>query len=138
VDPRWLKAGATWALPRDAKAEAEERESGDIFLTMGSAIGGIGMWLKVLPLCWAALGLALVSLGTRRADGNYKWQQFMMALTFGAAGVATIIIGEYRPAAAAAMAARPNPFYGLLKGIGMPVDAALESVNVALRAVGLK
>jgi hypothetical protein len=138
LDARWQKPGASWAPPRDAKEEAEERESGDMFLTLGSALGGIGMWLKVLPLCWAALVLALVSLGSRRADGSYKLQQFVMALVFGAVGVATIILGEYRPAAAAAIAARPNPLYGLLKGVGLPVDAALGSVNQMLKAVGLK
>jgi hypothetical protein len=74
----------------------------------------------------------------RRADGSYKLQQFVMALVFGAVGVATIILGEYRPAAAAAIAARPNPLYGLLKGVGLPVDAALGSVNQMLKAVGLK
>jgi hypothetical protein len=82
------------------------------------------MWLKVLPLCWAAILLALASLGSRRADGNYKSQAFVMAFVFGVSGVATIILGEYRPAAAAAIAARPSPIYGLLKGVGLPVDAA--------------
>ena len=81
--------------------------------------------------------LALVSLGSRRV-ATFKAQQFVMALVFGAVGVATIILGEYRPAAAAAVAARPHPFYSLLKGVGLPVDAALGVVEQGLRAVGLK
>jgi len=137
IEARWLRAGAAWAPPKSEKELADEKEAGDVFLTIGSAVGGIGMWARVLPLCWLALLLALVSLGSRRADGSYKWTQFVSAFVFGLAGVATIIIGEFRPEASAAAAARPNPLFSLLRTIGVPVDAALAGVTNVARGLGL-
>jgi hypothetical protein len=137
IDARWLRAGASWAPPRSEKEVAAEKEAGDLFLTLGGALSGVGLWARVSSMCWLGVLLAFLSLGSRKVDGTFKWPTFASTLVFGIAGVVMTTLGDYAPEAAAAMAARPNPVFGLLRGIGLPVDAAVGAATSALRSVGL-
>ena len=95
------------------------------------------MWLHVAGLCWIAVALALLSLAQRRTDGKYKWTAFATPACMGVAGIYMATLMEYRPEAAAAVAARPNPMASMLRTVGVPVDTIGAAFTEALRRFGL-
>jgi len=121
-----------WVLPKKKTAEGEDAFE-DGYLALAPILGSMGLFLKIESLCWMAVALALLSLGSRKIDG-YKWSSFVMSLTLGLAGVFTIVITEMRPQVALSPESQAsnggNPLQQVIKTLQL--DKILKSFGINL------